>query len=209
MHEEGSTTRATARTYQVVGKWRASYRTYNEEEDIVCSLGKLRAGVLAHRVELTTLLDKKKGITFITPHQLSSDAKSLIRQGVDNFAQEVAGKGYWDGCRRIDQEVDLEIIIHIEKRNGESYLTVQRGKHRKVSLTKEKDLYRVFKFSPIGGIRDDIHGKDLSYLTLNAATKNGSDGDWWQEESKSEESNNETKPLEGDPSEDSIVDSLF
>lgn len=100
-----------------------------------------------------------RGILFITPHQLSPDAKYLVRQGVENFVQEIANKGYWDSCKAIDQEVDLEIIIHIEKMNGESFLTVQRGKHRKPKPTPEKDLYTVLKFESVGSIPDD-HGKD-------------------------------------------------
>lgn len=120
-------------------------------------------------------------IAFVTPHQLSPEAKYLLRQGVDNFVQEVANKGYWDSCKSIDQEVDLEIIIHIEKVNGESYLTIQRGKHRKVKITPEKDLYCVLKFNPIGGIVDDVNGKDLSRRTVGGgAMADGGEDPWWK-----------------------------
>lgn len=122
-----------------------------------------------------------RGILFITPHQLSPDAKYLVRQGVDNFVQEVANKGYWDSCKAIDQEVDMEIIIHIEKVNGESYLTVQRGKHRKPRPTPEAHLYTVLKFEPVGAILDDINGVDLSSKKVGSVVS--SDGTveepWW------------------------------
>jgi hypothetical protein len=101
-------------------------------------------------------------ITFISPHQLSTEAKMLIRQGQENFVQEIAGKGYYDSCRTIDQEVDLEIYIHIVKVNGLYYLTCQRGKHRKVGITPTADLYCVYKFEEVGGIPDDINGRDMS-----------------------------------------------
>ena len=111
----------------------------------------------------------KRGITFITPHQLSTEAKSLTRMGVDNFVQTIANKGYWDSCRTIDQEVDMEIYLHIEKVNGESYLTAQVGKHRKITRTPLVDQYTVYKFEPYG-ICDDIGGPDMSRRTVGGGT---------------------------------------
>lgn len=100
-------------------------------------------------------------ITFITPHQLSTEAKMLKRQGVENFVQEIANKGYYDSCRTIDQEVDLEIYIDIVKVNGVSYLTIQRGKHRKPTVTSNSDLYCVYAFDETG-IPDDINGTSMA-----------------------------------------------
>lgn len=55
----------------------------------------------------------------------------LIRNGMDEqFVAEIKNKGYYDGCRTLDQEVDMELYIHIVKVDGRSYLTLQRGKHR-------------------------------------------------------------------------------
>lgn len=123
----------------------------------------------------------RRGITFITPHQLSSDAKSLVRQGVSNFVQEIANKGYYDGCRSIDQEIDVEIYVHIEKVNGESYLTIQRGKHRGLIIpTPDKDLYTVYRFNQIGGIIDDINGKDMSRRAVGGSpVSEGGDLAWF------------------------------
>lgn len=103
-----------------------------------------------------------RGITVITPHQISSEAKNLIRNGTDSFVKAIANKGYWDSCRVLDQEVDLELYIHIEKIDGESYLTIQRGKHRKVGITPEQDLYTVYKFHAVLDIPEDADGADLS-----------------------------------------------
>lgn len=122
----------------------------------------------------------KKGIAVITPHQLSSEAKGLVRMGADNFVQEIANKGYYDSCRVIDQEVDMEIYIHIVKANGESYLTVQRGKHRKIAITRESDLYTVLKFERIGAILDDINGRDTSRKRVGGeATADGGGSAWF------------------------------
>lgn len=117
-----------------------------------------------------------RGILFITPHQLSTEAKGLVRQGTTDFVKEIANKGYYDSCRTIDQEVDGEIYIHIEKKSGESFLTVQRGKHRKPKITREEFLYTVLPFSPIGAIRDDINGTDLSMKKVHGG---GAGDDWW------------------------------
>ncbi len=122
----------------------------------------------------------KRYINFLTPHQLSSEAKALVRNGVENFVQFIAEKGYYDGCKGLDQEVDLEIYIHIEKIGDESYLTVQRGKHRGlVDMTPEKDKYFVMKFEPIGTLPDDINGKDLSRRHVAGATVSDGGGRPW------------------------------
>jgi len=93
----------------------------------------------------------------ITPHQLSTEAKMLIRQGnEEKFVQDIAGKGFWDSCKTIDQEVDLEIYIHIIKADNKSCLSVQRGKHRVISQTPVEHKYTVLAFVLIGDIRDDV-----------------------------------------------------
>lgn len=108
------------------------------------------------------IIEAKK-ILCITPHQLSTDAKKLTRQGVEDFVKEIANKGYWDSCTTIDQEVDMEIYQHKVEVNGEAYLTFQRGKHRKPSVTPYQDLYFVLMFSSARGfIDDDVLGRDLS-----------------------------------------------
>lgn len=103
-----------------------------------------------------------RNILLVSPHQLSSEAKMLIREGRTNFVKEVANKGYYDGTKRLDQEVDLEITFHIERLNGEAYLTIQRGKHRLPTIIAEKDKYLVLKFTEKGCILDDINGPDSS-----------------------------------------------
>jgi len=103
-----------------------------------------------------------RGTIFISPHQLSPDAKRLTRMDVEDFVKTIANKGYYDGCTTIDQEVDLEIAIHIVKVNGRSYLTIQRGKHRATHITPERHLYTVLPFKEIGNIPDDLNGADIS-----------------------------------------------
>jgi len=101
-------------------------------------------------------------ITLITPHQLSTDAKQLVRDGRQDFVKLLPGNGYYAGSKQIDQEVDLEIFLHIEKLNGRSYLTIQRGKHRGVDVIPETQMYIVLNFPTRGPIPDDL-GKAPSH----------------------------------------------
>lgn len=103
-----------------------------------------------------------RDICLISPHQLSSEAKMLIREGRTNFVKEVANKGYYDGTKRLDQEVDLELVFAIERVNGEAFLTIQRGKHRIPTIIPEVDKYLVLKFTEKGCILDDFGKADSS-----------------------------------------------
>lgn len=105
----------------------------------------------------------QRKICFYTPHQHSSEAKNLLRAGLeDTYVQEIANKGFWDGARSIDQEIDLEFHIHIVKFDGRKWLTFQRGKHRGIGNTKECDMYFVLPIEEIGVIIDDVDGEDTT-----------------------------------------------
>ena len=97
----------------------------------------------------------------ITPHQLSTDAKQLVRDGAIDFVKQLPGKGYYRGSKQIDQEVDGEIYIHLEKVNGKTYLAVQRGKHRGVPVIPDEDQYFILPFPEIGPIPDDVGKKRI------------------------------------------------
>ncbi len=105
-----------------------------------------------------------KKIACITPHQLSTEAKQLIRDGRKDFVKDLDGKGYYAGSKQLDQEIDIELYVHIEKHNKESYLTFQRGKHRLPTVIPDEDKYFALKFRK-GGIIDDDLEKDDSSLT--------------------------------------------
>ena len=123
-------------------------------------------------------------IALITPHQLSTEAKQLIRNGQNDFVKEIAEKGYYADCRQIDQEVDLEIYIHIEFVNGKAYLTVQRGKHRISGVTPQIDKYFVLPFLTTdwsSGILDDVLGVDSSLRRPGGGTVgSGEEQPYWE-----------------------------
>ena len=99
-----------------------------------------------------------RDILFITPHQLSSDAKQLIRNGVAplNFVKEIAGKGYTEGSKQLDQVVDLELYLHKAKLNGKWVLSVQRGKDRRPTIVDDELLYTTLPFPPKAPIPEEI-----------------------------------------------------
>ena len=90
-----------------------------------------------------------KEIAFISTHQLSTEAKQLIRNGVpaQDFVKEIANKGYYEGSKQLDQVVDLEIHQHISKLGKDKfYLTFQRGKRRYPENIAEDKKYFMLPF---------------------------------------------------------------
>jgi len=90
-----------------------------------------------------------KNISVITPHQLSSESKQIIRAGIvpeAYFVKEITEKGYYDGCKTLDQEIDLEIYIHLFNYKRKTFLAVQRGKHRLTTNIDQDDKYFMLPF---------------------------------------------------------------
>lgn len=109
-----------------------------------------------------------KGILFITPHQLSTEAKGLMRDGYNDFVKRLPGGGYTADSKQIDQVIDGELFFHIERLKGknEAYFTVQGGKLRRIEQVDEDDKYCVYKFVRKGVILDDLNKPDSSMLKV-------------------------------------------
>jgi len=103
-----------------------------------------------------------KRILFGTPHQLSTEAKQLIRNGVvpQEFVKEISGKGYTEGSRQLDQVVDLEIYQHIARIKRIPYLTLARGKHRIPTIIDEEDKYCRLAFPKGAPIPENLNDED-------------------------------------------------
>lgn len=97
-----------------------------------------------------------ENIALVTPHQLSSEALELERQGVTDFTQRMSTGNYYAGSKGIGRELDLELFIHIVKDSGRSYQFVSRGKHRVIGNTKLEYLNTILPFEDIGGLRFDV-----------------------------------------------------
>lgn len=88
----------------------------------------------------------------------------MIRQGVpeDQIVKEISEKGYHSGSKQLDQEMDVELYLHLFKHQKETYLSVQRGKHRIPTILPDEYKYFLLKFPKYGmPILSDIN-KDLS-----------------------------------------------
>lgn len=139
--------------------------------------GNNESGMIRDLIRRTRNVTNPKKIALVTAHQLRDEAKQLIRNGAMNFVKLVANNGYWDSCRVVDQEIDAEVHIHIEKPNdNQAFLTFQRGKHRKTSLTPEKQKYFAMEFTELG-LLDDVDGVK-TYVRNISNSGNGADFDF-------------------------------
>ena len=67
-----------------------------------------------------------------SPHQMNSSARDAMEYNTGLLVQNVNGLGKLEGCRTIDDVVDVEIYQHIEtdKKTGNIALSLMRGKHK-------------------------------------------------------------------------------
>jgi hypothetical protein len=117
-----------------------------------------------------------KMITFITPHQLSTEAKQLLRTGVPeaNFVKEINEKGYYAGSKQLDQELDLELNIHLFAYQKEYWMSIQRGKHRIPTIIGDDQKYFLMKFNIKGmPIQSDYGKETISVRKLPSGSNNG------------------------------------
>lgn len=115
---------------------------------------------------------------FFTPHQVSTQAKEIQRSVPKDFVKMLPGGGYYDGCKSLDAEIDIELFQHIEKHNGFSYLTLHRGKHRNAPVKKEDEKYLVYQFYDIGGIPPDIGKESTGLKKVGGKRKSEADTDF-------------------------------
>ena len=114
-----------------------------------------------------------KGIAVVNPLQISTEAKQLIRGGIpeDQFTKELDGKGYYDGCKSLDQEIDVEIYIHLFRFKGISYLSLYRGKLRRPAIVEEEeDKFFLLKFEKGCPLRDDDEDEEQGYTKLPSSS---------------------------------------
>ncbi len=115
-----------------------------------------------------------KGILFLTPHQLSTAAKALLRGGLpeDQFVKEIAGRGFFEGTSALDRIYDGCILIHLFKFNKETYFTLMLDKHRLPTVIDEDMKYLIFKFPKGMPIPYSINGEDESFKKMKSAASN-------------------------------------
>lgn len=103
-----------------------------------------------------------RGICFVTPHQLSPDAKKRLQESDEEsevyFAREVAGKSYTETSTKITNEVDVEITFHVAKTSFKNYWTFCIGKQRGEGCLPEH-RFAIYDIDPVHGLKHDINGK--------------------------------------------------
>jgi len=94
-----------------------------------------------------------RDILCMSPHQLSSGAKALKREGLPDheLVAKVVNNGYTADSSQIDQELDLEVAMNIVKINGKSYLNVGRGKHKLNSVIDDPEKLNFYLPFPDNG----------------------------------------------------------
>lgn len=120
-------------------------------------------------------------IAHITAHQLSTQAKEHSRMKPDDWIFDMPGKGYYQGCKKIDDELDGECYINKRIVANGAFLEFLWGKHRKVGSTAEKDKYFALKFleHPMYGIAYDVDAEDSSYNVVGGKAKSQGGGKEW------------------------------
>ncbi|UQT03136.1 putative helicase [Serratia phage vB_SmaS-Totoro] len=119
-------------------------------------------------------------VLFITPHQLSTEALAIERDRPNQFLNEILNRAYYNECKTIAQEVDMEINIQKQIVDGVAYLNLGRGKHRGVDNTPLDHQRCTYRFTDIG-IPDDIDGEDLSMKKPGAQTASEGGGAGWHQ----------------------------
>jgi len=91
---------------------------------------------------------QRNDILLMTPHQFSTAANDLLRDGTSDvdFLKRMVGKNYTQGSRGLSQEFDVEILIHLCTIAGISYQVVQVGKVKGVSYVNAKDKFMMIPF---------------------------------------------------------------
>jgi len=121
----------------------------------------------------------------VTAHQLSTQAKEEKRMNPTKFIRDMPGGGYYQGCKKLDTEVDWEFYVNKQVVNDGAYLEYLWGKHRGiVEPTPEAHKYFVLKFNdqPMYGLRYDFDlDEDLSYKIVGGKPNHAGGGMQWND----------------------------
>lgn len=88
-----------------------------------------------------------RGILFMTPHQLSTEAKRLLQTvPAEQFLHHIKGGGFFEKTKGLDRIYDIGILCHKVETAGGDYLHVVIDKHRFPSVVDSslKSFYLPF-----------------------------------------------------------------
>lgn len=129
--------------------------------DLTGTTGESRSDRLQDLYRRARNFFSSRGSIFITPHQLSPDAKKFIRESDEDseayFIRDVGGKSMTEGCTKLTNEVDCVFGIHVAKfSNGENWLTYYCGKMRGEGAP-ESERFGMYPLDPLNGLIHDIN----------------------------------------------------
>lgn len=121
----------------------------------------------------------------VTAHQLSTQAKEAKRMDPAKFIREMPGGGYYQGCKKLDTEVDWEFYVNKQVVNNGTYLEFIWGKHRGVvEPTPESHKYFVMRYlddHQYGLPYDYDLDEDLSYKVVGGRPNSQGGGATWDD----------------------------
>lgn len=119
---------------------------------------------------------------FLTPHQVSTEGKALLRTsgGVSHqeFVKVVAARGYTEHTKGLDRIYDTGIYVHVfTHSDGHAYLTMFREKMRFPLVIEESKKYMVYRMPKNLPLPPDLHGKrtGLRRVPVSAMVSAGDD----------------------------------
>lgn len=114
-----------------------------------------------------------------TAHQLSTQAKEEARMYPDDYLPRLVGKGFYEGCKKLDTEFDFEYFIDKRVHAGITWQEYQWGKHRKLGATNEDHKHFALRFLelPMIGFKYDMGTEhDYSYKKVGGRLAGGEAG---------------------------------
>ena len=84
------------------------------------------------------------------------------------FLTRIMGKGFFDGSKKLSQEMDLELYAYKYTQNGKDYLAIGKGKHKGSKVMKTADKFAIIPFPEnLEPIPDDILWDELDSLEFD------------------------------------------
>ena len=112
----------------------------------------------------------KRKCLFVSAHQLSPDAQMINRENLTGevFLNRIMGKGFFDGSKKLSQEMDLELYAYKFTQNNKDYLAIGKGKHKGSKVMKSTDKLAIIPFPEnLEPIPDDINWDELDSLEFD------------------------------------------
>lgn len=120
---------------------------------------------------------RSRGILFITPHQLSTQARELTKGQVsdETFLPTISNKGFWQDCKGLDREFDASFLVHIiRKDNDVAYKAYCWDKHRLPTIVESSKKYFFMQFPGAMPIPDDLGQECLAMRKIGRPVSNAS-----------------------------------